>query len=562
MDARQLVTQALGLHQRGQLDSAAALYSQLLQLEPKNFAGLQLLGVLRGQQGRIAEAKSLLEAALQQQPKDFGALCNYGQILMGAGQYREARDAFDKALAVKPAFFEALYNKGVALAHLQDHAQAVASYDKALALNPENAACLYNRGISLAALGQHENALASYDKALAISSGFAPAWDNRGNVLRQMGNAAQALESYDKAIALAPHDYRAHYNRGHALNDLGRHADAITSYDRALALQPGFADALSSRMGTLLNRAFAHQAEGRWDAALADYDRVIASQPENARAWNGRGSVLHALGRNEQALVQFDKAIELDPAFADALTNRALLRWRQQGDFSGAKSDLEAALAQNAQQPYARGELLHLKMYGADWENFDSDVAAIDQAVRRGERAVRPFVYQAISRKPADLQACSRIFAGDLFSASPTAMPPPTYRHEKIRLGYVSGEFREQATAYLMAGLYELHDRDKFDVIAIDSGVSDASAMRRRLEAAFDKFIPIADMTDDAAATRIRHEEVDILVNLNGYFGAPRIGVFARRPAPIQVNYLGFPATLGGSPRQCQFPAKFSSRLG
>jgi protein O-GlcNAc transferase len=547
MDSRPLIAQALGLHQRGQLDQAAELYLQLLQAEPGNFAGLQLLGVLRGQQGRTLEARKLLEDALELQPRDFGALCNYGQILMGAGQYPQARDAFDRALDAKPDFFEALYNRGIALAHLQDYGQAVASYDKALALNPGNPACLYNRGISLAALGRHEDALASYDKALALTPNFASAWDNRGNALCDMGKAAQALESYDKAIALAPDNFRAHYNRGNVLCELGHSEQAVESYDRALAIQPHFSEAVSSRAIALVNRAFLYQQQGRFDAALADYDRAITSQPENARAWNGRGSVLHALRRNAEALTQFDKAVELDPSYADALTNRAHLRWSGHGDYGGATSDLKAALIQNPEQPYALGELLHLKMYGADWENFDAEVAAIDQAVRQGRPVVRPFVYQAISRIPADLQACSRIFATDLFSTRPAQTSAFPYRHEKIRIGYVSGEFREQATAYLMAGLYELHDREKFEVIAIDSGGGDGSAMRRRLEASFDKIIPIAQMDDDAAVMRVRREEIDILVNLNGYFGSPRMGLFARRAAPIQVNYLGFPATLGAS---------------
>jgi predicted O-linked N-acetylglucosamine transferase (SPINDLY family) len=186
---------------------------------------------------------------------------------------------------------------------------------------------------------------------------------------------------------------------------------------------------------------------------------------------------------------------------------------------------------------------LHLKMYGADWENFQTEKSRIDQGVRDGQRVVRPFVYQALSSSPADLQACSRIFARQFFS--PSAPPPFRYNHDRIRIGYVSGEFREQATAYLMAELYELHDRTKFEVIAIDNGGGDGSPMRRRLESAFDRLVYINQMTDDEAANRIRAEEIDILVNLNGYFGAPRMGVFARRSAPVQVNYLGFPATLG-----------------
>ena len=573
MDRNTLIAQALNLHQRGQLSQAADLYDQILSLEPGNFAALQFLGVLRGQLGRNAEGTKLLEAALAIQPGHFGALANYGQVLMGSGDHVGALAAFDKALSAKPDFFEALYNRGVALAELKRFSEAVTSYDKALALHPGNVACLYNRAIALAALDRHDDALADYDKALDIQPNFAAAWDNRGNVLRNMGRPAAALESYEKALQLAPQDSRAWYNRANALADLQRFEEALAGYDRALSFQPVFFEALRSRavallalnrfdealggldqalavhpghVPTLLHRAILLQEMGQAARALADYDKAIAAEPGNARAWNGRGSALHALKRAPEALAHFDKALALDPKLADALANRANLRWAERGDHAGAVADLKAALAANPDQPFARGELLHLKMHGADWEDFDREVDAIDQAVRQGQRVVRPFVYQAISQSPADLQACSRTFAASLFSPAPQPLSF-AHHHQKIRIGYVSGEFREQATAYLMAGLYERHDRQKFEIIAIDNGGGDASPMRQRLEAGFDRFLYIAHMSDDEAATRIRREEIDILVNLNGYFGAPRMGVFARRAAPIQVNYLGFPATLGAA---------------
>ena len=575
-DSDSLVAQALGFHQRGQLDQAEMLYSQALQYDARNFAALQLLGVLRSQQGRNGEAKNMLEAALAIRPDDFGAQLNYGQVLAAAGHYQDAVHAFDKALAIKPDFFQALYNKGVALSQLQRPAEAVACLDLALKQNPRDAACLYNRGLCLAAVGRREEAVASYDAALALNPQMAAAWNNRGNVLRELGRGHDSLESFERALALQPGHAQAWSSRGYILLALERFGEAVESFDKSLALHAGDAavETLNNRgvalwhlgrtaeaklsydralalqeshVPTLLNRAQLLQASGQFAQALADYDKAIAAEPANARAWNGRGSVLHALKRNREAFANFDRALGLDPAFADALTNRAHLRWAECGDHAGAVSDIKAALAANPSQPFARGELLHLNSFAADWDGFDEQVRAIDDAVRQGREAVRPFVYQALSQSPADLQRCSQIFAASLYSAP--AAPPPSfaYRHDKIRIGYVSGEFREQATAYLMAGLYERHDREKFEIIAIDNGGGDASPMRRRLEAAFDRFLHISQMSDAEAVERIRREEIDILVNLNGYFGAPRMGIFTRRAAPIQVNYLGFPATLGAS---------------
>jgi predicted O-linked N-acetylglucosamine transferase (SPINDLY family) len=605
MNVQDLIQRAVGLHQRGQLDQAAQLYEQALSLEPQNFAALQFFGVLRGQQGRQVEAVRMLEAALALKPGDAGALLNYGQLMLQTKRAQDALAVFDKVLAARADFVPALYNRAVALSELRRFAEAVTSYDKALALNPQSVECFYNRGLCQAALGWREDALASYGQALKLNPNFAPAWNNRGNELRALGRTEEALDSFDKAAALLPRDGVIQYSRATALADLGRFEDAAAGFSQALALQPQFVVALAARGGvllkldrfaeglkdldqalaaspndaellnnrgvalyqlgraedarasydkalalapshveSLLNRAFLLQATGDPERALADYEKAVALAPANARAFNGRGSVLHTLKRERAALADFDKALALDAGLADAWANRAHLRWSLDQDYEGAAADLTAALAVNPDLAYARGELLHLRMFAADWDDFDAQKRLVDAGVRSGRQAVRPFVYQAVSSSPADLQACSRIFAGHLFPAL-EALPRAAHNHGRIRIGYVSAEFREQATAYLMAGLYERHDKSRFEIIAIDNGGGDGSPMRRRLEAAFDKVIYINQMSDAEAAARIRAEEIDILVNLNGYFGAPRMGIFARRPAPLQVNYLGFPATLG-----------------
>ena len=178
---------------------------------------------------------------------------------------------------------------------------------------------------------------------------------------------------------------------------------------------------------------------------------------------------------------------------------------------------------------------------------FDQLKAEVEEGVRRGQRIVQPFIFQAVAETPADARDCSRIWARDKYPelGGPAHDRAARKANKKIRIGYVSGEFRQQATAILMAGVYDRHDREKFELIALDAGVSDQSPMRARLEKAFDTWIDIRSLSDQDAAGAIAGAGIDILVNLNGYFGDTRMGVFAQRPAPIQVNYLGFPATLG-----------------
>ena len=559
----------------------------------------------RSQQGRNAEAFELMRTALKANPQSPGALSNCGLMLHRLGRLEEALATYDKVLAIKADFAGAHFNRAVIFSDLNRFEDSLESYDKAVAIEPRHAEAHFNRGIALSRLKRFDEALASYDNALAINPAFPAALTNRANTLRDLKRFDAALMSFDSLLAKAPNDAEAHYYRGAVLSEMKRFEEALTCYDRALALKPHFAPALASRGGALLglmrfadalasydkalalepvsptmqlNRGVALWNLGRLEEALACYNRTLGLSPRHAEAhynrgivladmqhfaealasfdqalevypdhaetWNGRGSALWNLAQFEDSLQSFNRALEINPDFAEALYNRSNVQWTQFKNYDLAVRDLEKLVAIAPDHDYARGELLHLRMLGGDWRDLAREAARIDDGVRAGKRVVKPFVYQAISELPADLQACARIASCHMFPA--VGIPPAPLRdHKKIRLGYVSGEFHEQATAFLAAGLYELHDKSKFELVALDNGWNDGSPLRKRLEAAFDKFIDISALTDAAAAQTIIAEEIDILVNLNGYFGKMRMGIFARRAAPIQVNYLGFPGTLG-----------------
>jgi protein O-GlcNAc transferase len=604
MDPHQALQNAFNFHQRGQLDQARSLYRQLINANPKNHRALHLLGVLENQQGNRSEAIALIARSVEVEPRDFAAQMNYGLVLASAGKHDEALRAYGRALALKSDFFEAHYNKGVALATLRRFEEAVVSFDQAIILQPQNAACFYNKALALASAKRLVEAVLSYEKALAHEPGLAPAWENRGNALHALGRDEEALESYDRALSIERQSSALHYNKATALAALKRYEEAVVSYDTALQTSRNFVDAWINRGNALLGLQRFSDAAESFDAALAIRgddltaltgklaalrgagqvqklldicDQVLMRHPDwipgltakamalhdatqfpaavsvfkellgldqdNAEGWNGCGAALYAMKHEEEALRCFERAVRLKPEFPDALNNHAHLVWTCEGNYATALAGLKKSISLDPDQPYVLGALLHLKMQGADWTDFEHEVARVNAGIRAGKPTARPFVYQALSRSPADVQKCSRLYSAREFPAESTLSI--FKKTEKIRLGYLSGEFKEQATAYLMAGLYEHHDREKFEVIAIDNTGPNASPMRRRLESAFEKFIDISQLSDDAASDLVRAEKIDILVNLNGYFGSARMGLFARRSAPIQVNYLGFPATLG-----------------
>ncbi|HWY60479.1 MAG TPA: tetratricopeptide repeat protein [Rhizomicrobium sp.] len=361
-----------------------------------------------------------------------------------------------------------------------------------------------------------------------------------GRRLQRARRYDEALEYFNRALAMDPGHLEALGNRGGTFGALGRFDDALKDYDRALQLAPGHAMLLYNR-GNALHRL------DRLQEALESFDQALAVDPAAAETWNNRGNTLRGLKRAEDALASYTNALALRPDYAKALYNRGNVAWVEMRQIEPAWRDFERAFAIDPDSDNLRGDLLHLRMHVGDWRDYDRQKDLVDAAVRAGKRAVGPFAYQAISQAPADLQACSIIYAADRHPPRAPLITQAWPAHEKIRVGYLCGEFREQATSFLTAGLYEEHDKSKFRIIAFDNGWSDQSPLRRRLEKAFSKFVDISRLSDENAAKLIAAEEIDILVNLNGYFGENRMSIFARRPAPVQVNYLGFPATLGAS---------------
>jgi predicted O-linked N-acetylglucosamine transferase (SPINDLY family) len=453
--------------------------------------------------GRLAEAEPLYLKVLALDADFYPALHLMGLIRLHQGRPGEALPYIERALGLRPGIPDMLANYSIALDGVGRTPEALAVLEKVVKADPRNSRAWSNRGALLVRLNRHSDALADFDRALALDPAYADAWNNRGQVLMALSRFEEALESCDRLLQLKPDDSEARNNRGLALKALGRAGDA-----------------------------------------LAEFERVIRERPDHAGAWVNRAAILRAMGEVDQALASYDRALALQPDMPEALASRANCRWTRKDDLAGAIADLEKLVSVRPDYPYARGDLLHLKMHAGDWRDFAAQRALLDDGVRAGRPVAEPYVYQGLSSSPADLLACAEIYTADKYPARP--MPARRGRKPgRIRLGYLCGEFRAQATMYLAAGLFEHHDRGRFEVIAFDNSREDQSAMRRRAIAAFDKFIPIQSLPDREAARLIAAEEIDILVNLNGYFGALRMGVFAHRPAPIQVNYLGFPGSLG-----------------
>ena len=362
----------------------------------------------------------------------------------------------------------------------------------------------FRRGNDLLELERFEEAVSSFDEALALNPNLAAAYNNRGNALAGLKRLEQALASIDRAAALKPQSAEILFNRANVLLGLERAAEAVADYDRAISLKPAFAEALFRRGNALYELR-------RYEDAIASYDRSLEIKPSFPAALNNRGNALSSLDRFEDALVSYDRAFQLAP-------------------------DL----------PYLAGSRLHAKMRICDWRDFAQERARLDADVMKGGKAAWPFVFMTVSGSPEAQHACAQACVLDRYppAASPLCVGQP-YAHERIRVAYVSADFCDHPMPLLLAGMFEQHDRSRFEVTAISLGAGSRSPMRARLEKAFDHFIEVQNWSDGAIASLIREREIDIAVDLMGFTKGAKTGIFALRPAPIQVSYVGFPATMG-----------------
>jgi protein O-GlcNAc transferase len=382
-------------------------------------------------------------------------------------------------------------------------AEAEKLYRNILRAKPRHFEARHLLGILRSQQGRAEEALDLIGAALEASPNHPDALYNRGNVFAQLDRYEEALASYDAALAVQPDNEEAHHNRGNALSKLGLPGEALAAFDRALALKPSYIEALNNR-GITLERL------QRYDEALASYDRASALHPERADGLYNRGNLLKELKRFEESVASYQKARAITKNDPDAL------------------GIVESALAI------------------CDWKRSGELAGEVRAGLTAGKSVVTPFTLVGYCDDPALHLQCAKNLIADRIRIRPTPLWNGTrYQHDRIKVAYLSADFHEHATAYLLAELIELHDRARFELIGVSFGADDSSNIRRRMIKSFDAFHDVRDQSDRDIAATLRELEADIVVDLKGHTQDSRPEILAHRPAPIQVGYLGFPGTIG-----------------
>jgi predicted O-linked N-acetylglucosamine transferase (SPINDLY family) len=492
------------LHQRGSIAEASEVYRAILKLDPEHFDSLHLLGVALYQRNDFLEALDYINQALLVNPLHAAALSNKGLILKSLGEFTEAVSYFSKSIAIDPKSSQAFLNKGNALVELQLFEEALGCYNTAIQLQHDYALAYSNRASTLHTLKKYQEALGDYQKALMLQPNIPQTLLNQGNTLRELRLFEQALSSYDLAIKINPQYAEAYMNKGLALKEQGELNQAIDCYNHAICINPQYAEAFS-------NRGIVQLDLGDLNSSVASFDSAIFIKPNYADAHLNLGIAQNHLGKLQESLRCFDIAL-------------------------GLKPDYE----------FIPGTRIHLKMQMCQWENFDHEVHTLGDQIIAKHKVTPTLALLAMIDSPK-LQYEAACIWGQHHHPENHVLGDITSHHRKrkIRIGYFSTDFYYHAVSILMAGVFESHNKDVFEIYAFSLRSRPPDLMTERLQGAFDHFLNVGDVNDQEVAGMARDLGIDIAIDLGGYTEGSRTKIFAFRAAPIQISYIGYLGTMG-----------------
>lgn len=499
---------ALVAFQVGRHDQAIELAQQMLQFKPDCTEAYNLLGVTLALAGRLDEAASCYLHAVWFQPGNAEAHNNLGMVYHAQGKREEALTCFRQAVQLKPDLVPALENLGRALKDQGLLIEAIGCYRRMVEMQPDNPQTHANLGSTLQEQGLPAEAVASYRHALRLQPDLFEVHYNLGNALRDLGRLDEAVACFQRAAQLRPGEAQIYNNLGNALGSLGRLSEAEASLRQAVQILPSFAEAYTNLGGVL-------SAQGRLEEAAASQREALRLRPDLAQAHTNLGATLLAQGKMDEAVPCFQHALQLQPNLAMAQNNLGNV-WKDQGNLEEAIACYRRAIEIDPGFVQAHSNLVYAFLYSPR-----SNRASIQQEHRHWERAHAPAIL------PVPLS-----FAND---------PSPERR---LRIGYVSPDFRDHVIGRNVWPLLHHHDSDQFE-ITLYANQAQSDKMTERFKRSAQHWCRIAGWSDDQVTERIRHDQIDILVDLALHLVSNRLLVFARKPAPVQVTFAGYPGSTG-----------------
>jgi protein O-GlcNAc transferase len=495
-------------HQAGHLEEAERLYRQILSRQPQHAESIHHLGLIAHQMGHHAMAVELIGRAIAVRPDYAEAYHNLGSSLQRQGRRVEAIAAYRQAIALNRKLPETHNNLGNALREEGCLDDSIDVLRQAIALRADYAEAHHNLGVALNGVGMLDEAISAWRRAIELQPGDPTFHQMLGDALRENGQFDEAIRAYRAAVAVRPHYAAAHHNLGLALKETGKWDEAVAAYHRAIACDPNFAEP-HNNLGVLLTEI------GRLDEAIAACRRAIELRPHFAAAHGNLGNALKSKGQLDEAIDAYRQAIALSADPAGGYNNLGVAL-QERGQLDEAMSAYQQALALRPDVAHFGSNLVFCMLHSAA-----HDAVATAEEHRRWSR-----------RHAESLPRSVQPFSNQRRTAV------------RLRIGYVSPDFRDHPVGRFLLPLLAHHDTGAFEIFCY-SNRRKSDAVTERLRAAANHWREIEGLSDQRAADQIRADGIDILVDLAGHTLGNRLLIFARKPAPVQVTYLGYPGTTG-----------------
>jgi len=536
--AKNFFLDGLKYFQNQEFKDAELSFLKSLELVPNRASILNNLAATQIKLNKLVEAEKNLQIVNAIDKKSIDLWLNLGLLSLAKNHLPEAINYFLKCLEIDSLNISAQKLLAQTYDQRQEFDQAIACFKKMLELSSSDMDALISLGAILNDLKRYNESVQYSQSAIQIDRNSVNGYVNLGVALHGLGNFDLALQNYTKALELDFSDPEIWLNKGVTIYSLKLYDEALTHYDKALRLKPDYAEGWSNKGLTL------HELK-HYDEALAHYDKALSLKSDYAEGWSNKGNTLHELKRYDEALAHYDKALSLKPDFAEGWSNKGNTL-HELKRYDEAIAHYDKALILKPGIDWIFGDLLHAKMKICSWSDLAESLDGISKKIGANEKVIQPFPLLAFSDNVLLHKKCSQLYAQAKYPFNLTlGSIQKSVKKEKIRIAYFSPDFRNHAVSYLTAELYELHDRNKFEIIAFSFGVDDKSEMRSRLSKAFDRFFDVSCMSDLKIAMLARNLQIDIAVDLSGHTQDCRPGMFSYRAAPIQVNWLGYPGTIG-----------------
>ena len=517
--ATETLSRANSQLQKGNIEESRILYQKVLKNYPKNTRAQEGLNVLYQRnppqqivnklvnlynQRQFIKVIEKTTEAIKRYPNSFMIWNLLGAAHKGLGEINKASKAFMKVTMIKPNYPEGFNNLGVTLKYLGNLDQAIEAYKRAISLKPDHYEAYYNIGIVLQEKGDFDKSIEAYNKSISLNPDFVSAYNNKGQALKNQGKLEDAIEAFSKVLYLKPDHVEAYSNIGNVFYEKGNFKGSIEAFNKALSFNSNHAE-------TYNNIGYSLAGQDNIDGAIEAFNKALSLNPDNVVSQTNVGNALEKKGNIEDAITAYNKALIINPNYA-----------------------------------IARAKKLYLQACICDWSSIEEERKLIPELGTLNEFVI-PFSVLSFEDNPKNHQTRSEIYSKARFNQKPLLnFIKPLRKPKRIRIGYFSSDFKQHPIAYLLAGVLEKHNKDEFEIFGYSINRSKEDSLRQRLINAFNVYDDVHKMSDRDVALLARQDKIDIAIDLNGYTENARPKIFAYRAAPIQINFLGYPGTMGG----------------